>query len=213
MKNYQRLYYSHYYAQDQNGENSTVSREVCFAKGEEPTENNPYKQRWFYDPEAGYAIRLARTEECDTLGKRNAADLKAEERYRERKFACIWKGTKNCEQKCDECTRKHTSRTVEMDRPQASDNDGDMESRFDPPDETDTAAIIEKKEMHTLLLAVLDRLSPQELALWEFLKTGTKKQIIADSLGLTLGELRYREKQLRDKIRSDEALKSFFEKN
>ena len=81
MKHYQKLYYKHFYAQDENGEYIPVSKKVCFAPAEEPDTTNPYKQRWFYDQEAGYAVRLARTSDGDKLGRRNAADLKAAERY------------------------------------------------------------------------------------------------------------------------------------
>ena len=80
MKNYQRLFYRNYYAQNEKGQYIPVSRKACFAPAEPPTEDKPYKQRWFYDPEAGYAVRLARTADGDKLGRRNAADLKAAER-------------------------------------------------------------------------------------------------------------------------------------
>ena len=65
MKHYQKLYYKHFYAQNENGEYVPVTKQVCFAAAETPDENNPYKQRWFYDPEAGYAVRLARTSDGD----------------------------------------------------------------------------------------------------------------------------------------------------
>ena len=106
MKNYQRLHYRQYYAQNPDGEYVTVTRRECFAPATSPTTVNPYPQRWFYDPEAGYAVRLARTKTGDDLGKRNAADLKSEERARERRLRCIWKGTKNCDQNCDQCSRQ-----------------------------------------------------------------------------------------------------------
>ena len=49
MKNYQRINYRNYYAQDENGNYVEVDRKTCFASGQAPTEDNPYKQRWFYD--------------------------------------------------------------------------------------------------------------------------------------------------------------------
>jgi hypothetical protein len=78
MKNKQKLYYSHYYNQDLDGKCVPVSRKECFAPATLPTADNPYPQRWFYDYEAGYVIRLARNKAGDDLGKRNAADLKSE---------------------------------------------------------------------------------------------------------------------------------------
>jgi hypothetical protein len=74
MKNYQKLYYQRYYAQNENGEHLPVSRRECFAPGEEPTAANPFKQRWYYDPEGGYALRLARTRQGDVLGLTFTAD-------------------------------------------------------------------------------------------------------------------------------------------
>ena len=55
----------------------TLYRE-CFAPGEPPVETNPYYQRWYYDPEAGLAIRLPRNTMGEEIGKRNAADLRME---------------------------------------------------------------------------------------------------------------------------------------
>lgn len=53
MKQYQKLYYRSYYVQDMDGNIVPTSRSECFAKPEIPTKENPYKQRWFYDPETG----------------------------------------------------------------------------------------------------------------------------------------------------------------
>ena len=80
MQHYQTLTYRHYYVQDVTGQFHPATKQECFARAEKPTEDNPYKQRWFYDPEASYVIRLARTKEGDALGRRNAADLKAQTR-------------------------------------------------------------------------------------------------------------------------------------
>ena len=53
MKNYQKLYYQHYYAQKPNGEYVAVRRRECFAPPEEPTAENPFRQRWFEDYRVG----------------------------------------------------------------------------------------------------------------------------------------------------------------
>ena len=78
MRNYQKLYYQHYFEMLPNGTEKEVSRRECFAPAEEPTPADPYKQRWYYDIEASYAIRLPRTQMGDDLGRRNAAELKSE---------------------------------------------------------------------------------------------------------------------------------------
>ena len=62
MKHYQKLYYKHFYAQDENGEYIPVSKKVCFAPAEEPDTTNPYKQRWFYDQE-----RLQSSRNCTSV--------------------------------------------------------------------------------------------------------------------------------------------------
>ena len=108
MKHYQKLYYKHFYAQNENGEYVPVTKQVCFAAAETPDENNPYKQRWFYDPEAGYAVRLARTSDGDKLGRRNAADLKAAERYEISKTECVLKDKNECDHDCEFCTKRNS---------------------------------------------------------------------------------------------------------
>ena len=163
MKNYQRLNYCHYYAQNTDGECVPVTRKECFAPTTPPTEGNPFKQRWFYDLEAGYVIRLARTQAGDDLGKRNAADLKSEERYQARKSQCVWKGTNHCDQDCDRCGRQHTNRTVELDKNWNNDPDGDMERRFEVADETvDIAAFYEDEQRLAALISALDDLTEED---------------------------------------------------
>ena len=214
MKNYQRLYYQRYYAQNENGEYVPVSKKVCFAPAEAPTGAYPYKQRLFYDPEAGYSVRLERSKRGEDIYRTNDTSLKREERYQERKFQCIWKGTKNCDQDCTHCSRTHKSRTVELDKNWKNDSDDDMETHFEPVDETaDITEIIEDKHLLSTLFSALEKLSPEDRELWNLLKTKAKKKVIADKLNLSIEGVRYREKRLFDKLRSDEALKKFFEKN
>ena len=62
MLNYQKLYFQSYFKMLPNGTETEVTRRECFAPAEEPTPANPYKQRWWYDPEASYAIRLPRNQ-------------------------------------------------------------------------------------------------------------------------------------------------------
>ena len=136
MKNYQKLHYRQYYAQNSNGEWNSVTREVCFAPGNPTTAETPRKQRWYYDPEAGFAVRLAQTPNGDAIGRRNAADLKAEERMQAKEYQCLWKHTDGCMQDCDYCTRKQISRTVELDRSWANDSSPELMSIYEIVDET-----------------------------------------------------------------------------
>lgn len=234
MKNYQKLYYQQYYSQALGGQCDEVSRRECFAPAEEPNIDNPNVQRWFYDIDAGYAVRLARTEAGDELGKRNAADLKAEERYQARQSGCVGKyevhcpvtcdscplnndcklsykatGGADCPKKCEVCSQS-VSRTFELDRPVGNDEDG-MERGYDLPDDIDITDIVEDSELLSALLVALDKLSSEDRELWGLLKTKTNKQTVADRFHLTLDGVRYREQRLFKILRSDEALKSFFE--
>jgi len=185
MKNYQRLYYRHFYAQKPDGEYVPISRGECFAPATSPTAEDPYKQRWYYDPEAGYAVRLPRTQRGDEIGKRNAADLKAEERHQVRKFQCIWRGTDRCDQDCARCSRQHTSRTIELDKNWNNDPDGDMETRFDIADEAaDIAACYEDEQRLAALISALDDLTEEDRKILQA-SYGHGKTVreIADELG------------------------------
>ena len=189
MKNYQKLYYQHYYEQKPNGEYVAVSRRECFAPAEDPSPANPYKQRWWYDPEASYAIRLPRTQMGEMLGKRNAANLKAEERYQARKA-----------EKCP----------GELDKPIACGDDGNTVF-LEVVDETaDVLAILEDRERLSALISALNKLAPDDRELWDCLVNNVKKQDIADRFKLTLDGVYYREKRIKSILCSNETLKSFY---
>jgi len=84
MRNYQKLHYDNYYLMNEDGTTVLCDRKTCFAPPEQLTDT-PYIQRWFYDPEAGYAVRLSRNAHCDAIGRRCMADLKKNERVQERR--------------------------------------------------------------------------------------------------------------------------------
>jgi hypothetical protein len=192
MRNYQKLYYQHYYEMLPNGVETEVTRRECFAPAEDPTPANPFKQRWFYDPEASYAVRLPRNQMGDVLGKRNAADLKAEERYQIRK-------SENC--------------PGELDKPNTYGDDGDEVLKEFKDETVDILAILEDQERLSALISALDRLTLDDLELWTCLITKVKKQDIADRFNLTLDGVYYREKRLKSILRSDNTLKSFYTDN
>ena len=175
-----------------NGTETELTRRACFAPAEDPTLANPFKQRWYYDPEAGYVIRLPRNQMGDGLGKRNAADLKATERYQVRKI-------KNC--------------PSELDKPITRDENGN-DIFIEVEDETaDIHAILEDREQLSALISALNKLAPDERELWNCLVKKVKKHEIADRFGITLDGVYYREKRLKSIIRSDAALKTFYEKD
>ena len=192
MRNYQKLYYQHYYEMLPNVMETEVTRRACFAPAEDPTPANPFKQRWYYDPEASYVIRLPRNQLGDDLGKRNAADLKASERYQVRK-------DKNC--------------PGELDRPITCGEDGN-DIFIEVADEAaEILAILEDREQLSALISALNKLAPDERELWNCLAKKVKKQEIADRFGITLDGVYYREKRLKSILRSDATLKIFYEKD
>lgn len=212
MKNYQKLYYKNYYAQNEKGEYVKVSRKACFASPELPNEENPYKQRWFYDEEAGYVVRLARNKANENIHRFNSTSLKRDERYRDGKFDCVWKKTKNCDQNCEQCSRKNKSRTIELDKTWTSSND-EMVSSFEPEDESQNIInIIGNQELITALSSALNNLSPEDKELFNFLLNNEKKKVIAEKFNITVDGVRYRELQLRKKLLSNKDLKDFLEK-
>lgn len=212
MKNYQRVNYEKYYVTDENGRHIQVPREICFAPPEPPTKDNPYKQRWYYDVEAGYVIRLSRTKESEDIHRFNSSSLKKEERYRNRKFACIYKDTKKCNQDCNRCKHKNTSRTVELDKNWSKDND-EMDSFFAPTDDSqDIFSILEDKELTRLIRIAFDSLSAEDQLLFNCLLERKAKKAVAKLLGITVDGVRYRELQLRKKLLAHKNLKRFLEK-
>lgn len=212
MKNYQRVSYRKYYAQDENGKYVEVDRKTCFATAGLPTEDNPYKQRWFYDEEAGYVVRLSRTKKSEDIHRFNSSSLKREERYRNRKFACIYKDTNKCNQDCDRCEYKNTSRTVELDKNWSNDKD-EMDSFFTPTDDSqDILNILEDKELMNILQSAFENLSFEDQLLFNCLIEKKAKKVVAKLLGITVDGVRYRELQLRKKLLSNKDLKNLLGK-
>lgn len=88
-----------------------------------------------------------------------------------------------------------------------------MESRFDAADEeADIGAVMEDRELLSILISVLDKLLPEDRVLWQCMVRGDKKQDIADKLHITVDGVYYREKRLRGILRENPALKRIFEK-
>ena len=192
MRNYQKLYYQRYFNLLPSGSEKEVTRRECFAPAEDPTPANPYKQRWWYDPEASYVIRLPRNPMGDDLGKRNAADLKSQERYQVRR-------AENC--------------PGELDKPIAYGDDGNAVF-IEIMDETaNVLAIIEDQALLDALVSVLDKLAPEDRELWNCLANKVKKQDIADRFNLTLDGVYYREKRLKSILRADTTLKTIHQKD
>lgn len=203
MQNYQKLYFNRYYIMAENGESVECTRRECFAPAEEPTADNPFKQRWYYSPdpqrkpgkpdERGrfdreMAIRLPRNAKGEELHKMNAADLKAEERYAQR----------------------FTKRGfIEIDKTTKNEDGEDIS--FDIPDDADSPAeILIKQETHTAIRIAIDALTPDERHLWNDLLSEKTKAKIAEECGLSEGAIRKRVKKLAATLRENPGLKNYF---
>lgn len=183
MKNYQSLYYKNYFAQNADGDYIPVNRKDCFAPGETPTPDNPFRQRWFYDPEAGYAVRLERNQCGEDIYLMNSASMKKGERQRVKR-----------------------SEMIELDCPRY-DEIGE-EGYIELEDETaDVAKIIEDAESLATLIAAYKRLDPSVQLLFWLMSTKAKKTVTAEKMGMTIDGVYYREKRLRKILRSDPTLK------
>ena len=192
MRDYQKLYFQYYYTMTPEGVETEVSRRECFAPPEEPTPDCSFVQRWWYDQEAGYAVRLPRSPLGEKLGKRNAADRKKQERtvINDAKYT-----------------------DIELDKPINYSDDG-SEVFTELEDETaDVYAICEDQAQLDVLLDVLNTLSAEDRELWELMRSKAKKQEIADRFHITLDGVRYREKRLKGILGSDPVLKTFYTDN
>ena len=178
MLNYQKLHYDHYYVMNEIGETTACSRAECFAP-ETYLPQCPYRQRWFYDPEAGYAVRLPRNQKGNELGLRNQADLKREERYASRRAG-----------------------QTSIDQPYSGE-DGDSDHGMDFIDKT---ACVEQivSDMDTLnrLVDILNQLPIADQELLRLLVAKTPKAKVASHFKITVDGVRYRELQLRKKLRN-----------
>lgn len=158
MLNYQKFHYDAYYLENKDGDFIRCSRRDCFARAEKPTKDNPWKQRWYYDPDQSMAIRLARTKENDTIHRFNQAWLKREERYDDVTESCVWKDTSNCDQNCVECNRKNMKRVIRLDKGW----DSSEELEFQVPDDFDLEELFAESVLIKELLSTLDDLSSDE---------------------------------------------------
>lgn len=190
MKNYQKLYFRHYYIMLPDGETIECTRKECFASPGTSTTDNPLIQRWYYSPDREMAIRLPRNAMGDETHKANAADLKMQERWMQRS---IDRGD------------------FEIDKAISRTDDGD-EISFDIADDVpDALEILIKKETITSIRIAVDSLPPEDQHLWNELLREKTKAKIAEEYGISEGAVRKRVKKLALKLSKNPALKNYFE--
>lgn len=176
MKNYQKLHYERYYLMDNHGNTTPCTRAACFAAPEERP-GCEYRQRWYYDEEAGYALRLPRTQMGEDLGLRNQSDLKKDERYRDRRAT-----------------------QASIDQPRFNDDGNEVGGLDFADDSACVEQIVEDMDTLAGLTRILAQLSDDDRALIRFLLRKARKSEIASYFNITVDGVRYRELQLRKKL-------------
>ena len=225
MLNRQKLCYDEYRILLEDGTEIKVSKAECFAPGEKPTKDDPYKRRWYYSPDQKVAIRLPRSEEGERMYKKNDADLKGIERNTERQGQCVGQFDKTlcpitcdkcpfkdscilpnrydngcgCEKKCEGCSVR-VSRFRSMDKPIGTDDNG--ESVF--PDyrsgEDIEADYIQREENRVYLERVdeMERsLDADELRLLRCFRKRIPLQEIAGEFNLSVPTVEERRDELK----------------
>lgn len=190
MLNYKSIHYGTYHIMHEDGTSCQTNRKTCFAPAEPITEDNPYKQRWFYSPDRKLAIRLPRNELGEQLGKKNAAELKAEERIRDNTVKFL----------------------VSLDKPIDTNDDGTaVYMEIEDKNESIERDYI-TSERQKAIYTVINTLSMEDQELWQCLVHKVKKEEVAKRLGISIDGVTYRQKRLYRILLANPLLKNFFEK-
>lgn len=199
-----------YYTLSDDGKIHTeTSRAACLARSEEP--ENSFPQRWYVDEESGLVVRLPRNQMGEDLARENMRSIWREQKYQERKFQCVWKGTNKCDQKCETC-KSRTSRTVELDKPLGNDSDG-SDTFYEPADPTDITEFLEQKAVLDTLYAALATLTQKdrELITDRIILEKTVRELAPKYDFKSSRSITVHVRRILDILRNDEALKKFFE--
>jgi hypothetical protein len=128
MKSKFKQFYEKFYVQRSDGQLEETTRAICFASAENPTDENPFVQRWYHDVEAGYIARLVRNEKGEELYRLNESTMQKMERSETRERSCVGLSNKGwCDRKCEFCEKKRVSRHAELDKPIGFDDNGEPE--------------------------------------------------------------------------------------
>ena len=187
MKSKFKQFYEKFYIQKPDGQLEETTRAVCFAPAENPTAENPIRQEWFPDVEAGYIVRCARNEKGLALYRLYEESLAKIERHEIRERSCVGLSNKGwCDRKCDVCKLKRHNRHAELDKPIGFDDNGVPEfmeiadSALTPEQE------LEKKALSRIVEAGLAKITKQQAEIYRlrFLKNKSAAEV-AEILGIT----------------------------
>lgn len=208
MLNRQKLYYDEYRILLEDGTEIKVTKAECFAPGEKPTKDNPYRQRWYYSPDQKVAIRLPRSEEGERMYKKNDADLKGIERNTERQGRCVGQFDKTlcpitcdtcpfkdscilpnhnkngygCKKKCEGCSVR-VSRFRSMDKPIGTDDNGEpVFPDYASGEDVETSYIRqeEDREYNEAVEELMRSFDKEEIRLLKCFKKMTIEEIAAE---------------------------------
>ena len=190
---------AYYILSEDGAQEFKVPRAECLARSEEP------------DEESGLVVRLPRNQMGEDLARENMRSIWREQKYQERKFQCVWKGTSKCNQKCETC-KSRTSRTVELDKPLGNDSDG-SDTFYEPADPTDITEFLEQKAVLDTLYAALATLTQKdrELITDRIIHEKTVRELAPKYDFKSSRSITVHVRRVLDILRNDEALKKFFE--
>lgn len=182
---------------------------------------------------------MARNELGENIARENMRSIWREEKYQERKYSCVTKGSPRCPKicsncpmfndcesqykadnglkcikKCEFCNEPNTSRTVELDMFFGRDDNADgAEAHYEPADPSDIEAIVEDTALLSTLKAALAALSREDRALIKdiIFHNKTERQL-APKYGFKQSKsINYHKHRILEILRQNKALKEFFD--
>jgi RNA polymerase sigma factor (sigma-70 family) len=173
-----------------------------------PSAENPFKQRWYYDPEQEYAMRLPRGGKAEELHRMNEAELKARDRAIADEYACReWR--KSCDgRSCVSCPNRERI-VCSLDKPIVGSGDGDGEETLADV-LSDEMNLFDAQMDSAVLLDAIKELAPdqQELIRLRFFEDKSTAEIAA-AMGIkTHGQISRRLETAMKRLR--EILKNVF---
>jgi len=218
--NFMKHNFKNYYATDGKGGYKEATRGECFAYDAGSFKGN-YPQQWYWDFENSFAIRLERNGHGEKIHNEARAERRRAQKAYLEEHGCVHKECFKCkgweeiidgEIKCDSCVKHITFISLDEEH-ENGDGEKTVRLEIEAGADTDPEQQAITSELLKTLNRVLQTLGTNERVLWKFLVSGAKKKVIAAHFGWTLKQLEYRELKLYTKLRSNQALKSFFEKS
>jgi hypothetical protein len=208
--------FKNYFAPDGRGDYKAVSRSECLSY-DKRSFTGKYPQRWHWDAESSFVIRLERNDRGERIYNEARADRRRLQKTALEQSGCVCKECLDCkgwdvavgsERKCDTCVKHVLFISLDED---TTAEDGNKAVCVELSADTDVHQEIKSSFLLETLHKELQGFTAIERDLWRHLVAGDSKKAIAAHFGWTLDKLSYRQLKLFSKIRSNSGLKSFFE--